>query len=206
MFIAILLLFLNLGISWFNAWSVGRSWADSKAMGGWARMLAWCGATMSACGFTYVYLTILSMGAVSFHFLPPQYARATLELGYVMIILPLLGSGLGITINSITAAWRRRDLMSIGMAGYNTYAQIYNTYAAATTLPGVLRDLNKTFNTDDEDSGPATYLVILLVAFALGGGILTTAAIIRATARKYAQTVQASFTSGQSLYGWRAAR
>jgi hypothetical protein len=206
MFLAIILLFVNLGISWFNAWSVGRTWADTKAMGGWARLLAWCGAAMSACGFTYVYLTILSMLAVSFHVLPPQYARAALELGYVMIILPLLGSGLGITINSIATAWRRRDLMSIGMAGYNTYAQIYNTYAAATTLPGVLSDLNRTFNSDDEDSGPATYLVILLVAFAIGGGILTTSAIIRATARKYAQTVRASFTAGPSIYGWRAAR
>jgi hypothetical protein len=205
MFFAILLLFVNLGISWFNAWSVGRSWADSKAIGGWPRIVTWCAAIMSACGFTYSYLTI-AIGAGAFHFLPPQYVRAALELGYVMIILPIIGSGLGITIDSITTAWRRRDLMSIGVAGFNTYAQVHNVYAAATTLPGILDDLGRTFNTDDEDSGPATYLVILLVAFALGGGILTTAAIIRATARKYAQTVQASFASGPSLYGWRATR
>ncbi len=206
MFLAIILLFVNLGISWFNAWSVGRSWADSKAIGGWPRIVTWCAAVMSACGFTYVYLTVLALGAGAFHLLPPQYVRAALELGYVMIILPLIGSGLGITIDSITTAWRRRDMMSIGVAGFNTFAQVHNVYAAATTLPSVLGDLGKTFNTDDEDSGPATYLVILLVAFALGGGILTTSAIIRATARKYAQTVRASFTSGQSLYGWRATR
>ena len=206
MFLAIILLFVNLGISWYNAWAVGKSWADTKAMGGFPRMMAWCGAIMSACGFTYVYLTILSTAAVAFHFLPPQYARATFELGYVMIILPIIGSGLGITAGSIAAAWRNRNMMNIGMAGYNTFASVYNMYAAATTLPGVLSDLGKTFNTDDEDSGPATYLVILLVAFALGGGILTTSAIIRATARKYAQTVRASSTSGASVYGWRAAR
>lgn len=206
MFFAILLLFINAGISWFNAWSVGRSWADTKAMGGWPRIVAWCAAVMSACGFTYVYLTILAVGAGAFHYLPPQYVRAMMEFGYVMIVFPLIGASLGITIDSISRAWRQRNLMNIGLAGYNTFATVYNMYAAASTLPGILDDLGRTFNTDDEDSGPATYLVILLVAFALGGGILTTSAIIRSTARKYAQTVRASFTSGPSLYGWRAAR
>lgn len=35
-----LLVALNFGISWFNAWSVGRSWADSRAIGGSLRTLA----------------------------------------------------------------------------------------------------------------------------------------------------------------------
>ena len=40
MFVLILLV-LNFGISWFNAYSVGRSWADSKAIGGWPRFMDW---------------------------------------------------------------------------------------------------------------------------------------------------------------------
>src|SRR6266436_2256340 len=49
-----LLLILNFAISWFNAWSVGRVWIESKMIGGLFRMTVWCGAIMSAFGFTWL--------------------------------------------------------------------------------------------------------------------------------------------------------
>lgn len=48
------LLALNFFISWFNCYSVGGMWAESKAVGGFARVLAWCGAIQSAIGFSSV--------------------------------------------------------------------------------------------------------------------------------------------------------
>jgi hypothetical protein len=60
-----LLLILNFAISWFNAWSVGRVWTESKMIGGFFRMTVWCGAIMSACGFTWVYIALLGLLAQS---------------------------------------------------------------------------------------------------------------------------------------------
>ena len=51
---------LNLVISFLNARNVGRIWAETKAVGGWIRLLAWCGAIQSAVGFTFVYAIVVS--------------------------------------------------------------------------------------------------------------------------------------------------
>jgi len=188
----VLILLLNYSISWFNAWSVGRSWADSKAIGGWPRFMVWCGAVMSASGFTWCYLIPLALLAGVMGWLPPEYVQATLELGYVVIILPILGSGLAIWLDSVTTAWRRRDLASIGIASWNTFAMAHNTYSAAKTLPKVLEHLGDVFKGGDSDDakGKALLLVVLLVILAVCAGFLTTRAIIMRTARKYSGKVQ----------------
>lgn len=191
MFWIFLLFLVNFGISWFNAYSVGRSWADSKVVGGWPRFMTWCGAVMSACGFTWCYLIVLAMVAGTSGLLPPHYVKAMLELGYVIIIFPILGSGLAITIDSITTAYRDRRAGNIGVAAWNTFAQVHNTYEAVSGLPGIFGDLTKTLSEGDDDdtSGKLVILVFLLVLVALSAGALTTAAIIRRTARNYAQNL-----------------
>src|SRR5260370_8046537 len=70
------LLILNFAISWFNAWSVGRVLVESKMIGGFFRMTVWCGAIMSACGFTWVYLTLLGTLTQSFQWLPIRDIQA----------------------------------------------------------------------------------------------------------------------------------
>ncbi|OGJ58377.1 hypothetical protein A2635_03580 [Candidatus Peribacteria bacterium RIFCSPHIGHO2_01_FULL_51_9] len=194
MFVFLVILVLNFGISWFNAWSVGRAWADSKAAGGLARLVVWCGAIMSACGFTYVYLVLLVLGASAFvdpEYLPPEYVQGAFELGYVIIIIPIIGSGIGITIHSICVAWRTRRLRDMGIAGWNIFAQSYNTYSAVRNLPGVFEHLGKLFKGGD-GKGKALLFMVLLVVLAVCGGILTTTLIVRSTARSYAWNVERS--------------
>jgi hypothetical protein len=184
---------LNFGISWFNAWSVGRSWADSKVAGGWTRVVVWSAAVMSASGFTWCYLFVLAMGAQASGYLEQEYVVLMLKLGYVVIILPILGSGMAIWIDSLTTAWRRRSFADISIAGWNTYAQVHNTYSAARALPGMLGDIADAFKprkrSSDDAKGAALVLVVLLVVLAVCGGVLTTTLIIRSTARKYAGRV-----------------
>jgi hypothetical protein len=133
----------------------------------------------------------LAIAAGAFGALPPEYVQGALELGYVALILPILGSGICITVQSIITAWRERSITSVGIAAWNTYAQVHNTVSAVRTLPGALSHLGDLFSKSEEDSvkGKALLFMILLVIAAIAGGILTTTAIVRRTARAYSSSV-----------------
>ena len=161
----------NFGISWFNAYSVGRSWADSKAIGGWPRFLVWCGAVMSGCGFTWCYLIIFALIAMATGKLSMNYIQLMLEVGYVAIFIPIMGSGLAIWMDSVTTAWRRRNAASIGVAAWNTFAMAHNTYEAARTMPKVLQDIGKAFSKGN-GKDKLLLLVVLLVSWLSAPAVL----------------------------------
>src|SRR5688500_19806814 len=106
----LLLWFLNLVISGFNAVGCGLTWNETKHVGGWQHFMNWMGAIMAACGFTWCYMVVF--GIIGTHvpmtdeetgettmLLSGESLQAFFELGYMIIILPILGSGLSITIN-----------------------------------------------------------------------------------------------------------
>lgn len=184
------MLLLNFGISWFNAWSVGRAWSDSKVVAGWPRLVTWCGAVMAAVGFSWCCLTIAALGLGAVGYLPVKWVQATMELGYVVIVFPMLGSGLGIWIHSLLVAWRNRDVLSVGIAAWNTYTQVHNTYQSATLLPSVFDNLTNVFSWDTDEDGVSSKFAtvsIALVVFALLSGILLTVAIVRKSAKDYSR-------------------
>jgi len=198
--LVVFLFVLNFAISWFNAWSVGRSWLESKAAGGFVHFVTWCGAVMSASGFTWCYSILLALGAANLPYkghmlLPPRYAMAVLELGYLVVILPVIGSGIGILIASWQNFMRSRSLLNGGVAGYNTLANVYNIYNASRAVPMVLRDLGGLFDKGDKGKN---WLVILLVALAVLGGAMTTFAIVQASARAKAYKVSYELNLGSA--------
>ena len=178
----LLVLVLNLVISFFNARSVGRVWAESKAIGGWIRLVVWAGAIQSAIGFTYVYAFIVGYIAVSTGYLPAAMLGVLLNLMYVMIVVPLIGSAIIITIQSWINVARERSLMNIGVAGWNTFATAYNTYNAVQSfgpaLDSVTQGLGGLFG-GDGDSDDNAARVVLLAAIVLLAGVLTTTVIVR---------------------------
>ncbi len=165
--LAFLLLIVNFGISWWNAYATGKVWAESKAAGGWPRAMAWAGAVMSACGFTFVYAVVLALIAGATGYLPPQYVQGLLELTYVIIVLPILGSGMIIWVESLMTAWRERTFGNIAGAGWNTFAQIHNTYEAATMLPGIFKHLGELFAKGDDDDDLKDRLTMIVFALTL---------------------------------------
>ncbi len=181
-------LVLNFGISWWNARSSGAYLTESKLIGGWTRFIVWCGLVMSACGFTWVYLTLLTMIAVGTGYLTPYWGEIMFQLGYLIIILPILGSGLGIWAHSIAVAYRERSFGSVGVAGWNTFAQAHNTWQAAKHAPSAFESVFKAFSGKNSKSkdGAAAILVIVLVILAVAGGAMTTAAIARRADREVA--------------------
>ncbi len=189
MWIVVLVWILNLGISIWNAYAVGKAWVETKHYGGWPRFMAWMGAIMSASGFTWCYLLLLAFVAYQAEWLTDYQIEMMITLGYVLLIPGILFSGLMITVDSWARAYRERTLMNIGTAAYNTFAQIHNTYSAIRDFGQAFRGLADFFGgrsgdskSDSKDDSGAILLVILLVLLALVGGILTTAAIIRRVA------------------------
>lgn len=189
------LLLLNFGISAWNAYASGSYLTESKIIGGWSRVIVWCGLIMSACGFTWVYLTILTMVAVAGQWLTPEWGTVMFKLGYLIIILPILGSGFGIWVHSVIQAYRKRSFGSVAVAGWNTFAQAHNTWQAAKHAPGFLSDVLEAFSgknrKSSKDSGMAL-LVILLVILAVAGGAITTGLIARWADRRVAIDVAAA--------------
>jgi hypothetical protein len=187
---------VNLLISILNAWGVGRTWDSTKAKGGLAHFMTWMGAIMAACGFTWCYMVVFGFAAthitttddatgVTSPLLDAASLQAFYDLGYLVIIFPILGSGLAITISSWRAFARRRSLGTGAVAGWNTFAQIHNTYRAVQAIPGVFERLGDFFGgKSSSSSGDGKgKIVVILVAVAVLGGILTTYGIVQATRR-----------------------
>ena len=199
---------VNFAISWFNARAVGSVWDAAKAKGGWAYFLNWMGAVMSASGFTWCYLLVLGLigsvmpmsmfveakagePAVTGMLLEGDTLQAFFDLGYLVIIFPILGSGLAITVET----WRNfarnknRGVGDYAITGWNTFAQISNTYSAFRHVPGVLGSLGAFFGKGSKGSSSGDSkdrlitLVVGMVLFAVLGGILTTYGIVQARRR-----------------------
>lgn len=200
-----LLWLLNFAISWLNAWGCGSTWDATKAKGGVAHFMNWMGAVMSASGFTWCYLIVLGLlgsvtpmslivdaeeGAapVTGMLLDAAALQAFFDLGYLVIIFPILGSGLAITVATWREFARRGSERGVGdyaITGWNTFAQVHNTYNAIRTVPGVLDRLGSFFKggKDSDSKGKGGLVVIVLVIMAALAGCLTTYSIIQARRR-----------------------
>lgn len=179
---------LNFAISWFNAWACGRVWNETKYIGGFPHFMNWMGAVMSASGFTWCYLVIAVYfgqwypveqdDGTTAALLTQAQVQATADLGYLLVLGPILGSGIMITMQAWVAAWKRRTAANMGIAAWDTFAMIYNVSSAFTHVPKATGRLGDFFGGDDKGKG-AVVLIVIAVALA---GILTTYTILTKTA------------------------
>jgi hypothetical protein len=161
-----------------------------------AHFMNWMGAVMSASGFTWCYLCIAGFAVsiipiedketgISAPMLNAEAVQAFFDLGYVVIIFPILGSGLAIMVSSWRAFARRRTVGGGLVAGWNTFAQVHNTWRAVQALPGVFERLGGFFGSGSKSSSnkDSKTIVVVLVILAALGGIVTTYAIIQSKRR-----------------------
>ena len=178
-FIIVAVLAINLAISWYNAKVCGTYWAESKALGGFPRVLIWCGAIQSVIGFSMLILFVEVFGAAALGYLPPKAMDAAFSLWYLAVIVPCIGTGLIITIHSWAVALRERNWQSMGAAAWNTFATGHNIYSAANGgVSDALGKVGDLFSGSDSKEGAAAKLVLLLVVVSLLGGVLLTAWLI----------------------------
>lgn len=187
-FTLILLLVLNAGISFWNAKEAGKIWAEAQAVGGWIKLVTWCTAIQSALGFSYIYIYILSILSFKMGVLSYSTMSAVYDLSFFAIILPLAGTGFIMTIESWIQAKRELSLLSLGVAGWNTFASIYNAYhviqAFGPAYDGVKDFFSNLFSEDSDDDNDR-FNILVLVMVALLVGIITTMVIIQ----RYAGTL-----------------
>lgn len=178
---------LNFGISVWNAYAVGKVWVEARHAGGWRRFMCWMGAVMSASGFTWCYLSFLVLTANYFQWITAEQTMAALDLGYILLLPFILFAGYAITLDSWANAYRHGGFLNYGVAAWNTYASIHNTYSAWRNVGGAfagLGDFLKRRRGRDSggDDTNGIVIVVLLVALALFAGVITTTVIIRRTA------------------------
>jgi len=175
MFVVLLLVALNFGISWGNAYVAGTIWRETMLLGGWAKAVAWSARIQSVCGFTMVFGVLLAFLASALHILSNRALEASLSLTYVMIIFPILGSGFIITAHSWIAAYRNRDWMSYGTAGWNTFAMGYDTYNAISGFGEAFSKIGDFLSSDDDEDDSKSFvmkLAIIIIIIAAASVIL----------------------------------
>ncbi|HRY36270.1 MAG TPA: hypothetical protein P5230_00105 [Candidatus Magasanikbacteria bacterium] len=182
-------------ISVWNCYAVGIAWKDTMAFGGWFnKTLLWSGVIQSGVGFSMPIMLILGFGA-SFFLSSGENPMFTLEeadqilqgmfsLWYVLVIFPVLGSGLAIWAHSLREAYRRRDFGSIAVAGYNSFAQIHNMVSAANNLGGAFGNVGELFGKALDSKGgkgkdKLFILLIILVIVAIIAGFMIAFALVR---------------------------
>lgn len=195
MFLFICVLILNVVISVWNCYAVGTAWKDTMAFGGWfEKLLLWSGVIQSGVGFSMPIMLVLGFFA-SFFLSSGETPMFTLEeadqimqgmfsLWYVLVIFPILGSGLAIWAHSLREAYHRRDFGSIAVAGYNSFAQIHNMVSAAHNLGGAFGDVSELFGKVLDTKGgkgkdKIILLLIVLVIVAIVAGFMIAFALVR---------------------------
>ncbi len=188
----VLLWILNFVISWFNAWGCGKSWNETRTASGFPHFMNWMGVIMAASGFTWCFLVIIAAVGANWQveqadgtmaaYLTAQQLQAFCDLGYMLVIFPILGSGLAITIHAWRVAWERRTIGNMGVAAWDTFAMTYNISSAMRNVPQAGDRLANFFSGNNDGKGK----VVLLVLLAALAGIVLTYVIVSQTAKNTA--------------------
>ncbi|MFV0485005.1 MAG: hypothetical protein ACK5MU_02120 [Candidatus Saccharimonadales bacterium] len=190
----LILLMANFGISWWNAYSVGSVWSESKEIGGSMRVLAICGYIMAIAGFTMVYGFVLMLIVIWLHPVVPflesipldTLIGLTSDMLYVLLAMTIIPSGLVIWLNSVVYFWKNKTLGNGMVAGWNTYANVRNVINASREMPSAIGRIGDAiFDSDDDDiKGKLVVVALIIVVLAALGGYFTASVIMKNADRK----------------------
>lgn len=193
MLTTLLLILANFALSWWVAWGAGRYWTEVKVTGGFGQFFVWTCATVSAVGFTWVYLTLGSLGALLSGLITADSLAAMSGLGAFVLLGNVVGVLLATGSNFLAIAWHNAYLVGDSAEVLTAQAEMHHVMTSARDAPGVFETIGKAVGGDgfdiDFDEAIGCIVFFLIALFAIGGGILTTVAIIRHADRKHAMDV-----------------
>ena len=120
--LTLLIVAIGLGVAYWNARIAGKIWLESKAVGGWIRVVAWCGAIQSAMGFALIYTLVVGIPLALYLKVEVEFFEYWMSWVAVLALPALIGSSLIIAIESWRRWGRERSLKNLGFAGWNTFS------------------------------------------------------------------------------------
>lgn len=201
----VFVLLLNILISVWNCYAVGSAWKDVMTLGGtFDKVLMWSGVIQSGVGFSMPILLILSHLSASYltlgedPYITPEEGIQLLNwiysLWYVLIIFPILGSGLAIWAHSLRVAYQRRDFSSIAVAGWNSFAQISNTLSAINNIGGALSEVGSLYksllSTKGDFKNKVAILAILIVITSIVLGFIIAFSLVKYFSNKSVSRIE----------------
>jgi hypothetical protein len=172
---------LNLGISIWNAYATGKVWVEAKHAGGMRRFMAWMGYLMASFGFSWDILVVVGVLLQSSGKITSDQANLFFQAGYLILIPGILFSGYAIMFQSWANAYRNHSVVNMGVAAYNTYANIHNTFNAIDDLPKAFESVFKAF-TGGSGKNKANGLILFAVILCVLSGFVIAALIVHRVA------------------------
>jgi hypothetical protein len=172
---------LNLGISIWNAYVTGKVWVEAKHAGGVHRFMAWMGYIMASLGFSWDILILVGILLRSLGTISPDQETLLFQAGYVLVVPGFLFSGYAIMFQSWANAYRNHSVVNMGVAAYNTYANIHNTFNAIDSFPKALGSVFKSFSGGSGKS-KANGLIIFVALLCVLSGFIIAALIVHRVA------------------------
>ena len=172
---------LNLGLSIWNAYATGKVWVEAKHAGGLRRFMAWMGYIMASLGFSWDILVLVGIVLRSLGKITPDQEALFFQAGYVLLVPGFLFSGYAIMFQSWANAYRNHSVVNMGVAGYNTYANIHNTFNAIDNFPKAFGSVVNSF-TRGGGKGKASGLILFAAVLCLLSGFIIAALIVHRVA------------------------
>ena len=162
--IAAVILIFDFAISVWNAYSSGYNIGMLRKIGkgGFSKAAAYSGLGLAFAGITYVLIVVLSMVAYALQYVGIGAVEYALGFDFLVFGLMIIGFGLMVTIQSIIVAAHRKSFGSIGIAIWNTFAEVFDIASYAESFRASVSMLKS----DKEERANA--YVIILVALLIG--------------------------------------
>lgn len=170
----VLLFFANLLISFWNVYSLGKSWVETRHAGGTAGLLAVLAAGITGLCLTWNMLLIESRLANTLEILSPEYPLALERLAVWVVAL----NGVLALLLTRSGSWAesyRGSLFSTD-EGFQlaSYVALRSSYHAANSLHDAFKGAFEVLFSDDD--GLKTALIVIAIGLTVLAGFILVAA------------------------------
>ena len=145
------------------------------------RFMAWMGYVMASVGFSWDILVLVGILLRSLGKITPDQEALFFQAGYVVLVSGFLFSGYAIMFQSWANAYRHHSVVNMGVAAYNTYANIHNTFNAIDNFPKAFDSVFKSFGRGSGKS-KANGLILFVVVLCVLSGFIIAALIVHRVA------------------------
>jgi hypothetical protein len=161
------------------------------------RFMAWMGYFMASMGFSWDILVLVGVLLHSLGKISPDQETLLFQAGYVLLVPGFLFSGYAIMFQSWANAYRNHSVVNMGVAAYNTYANIHNTFNAIDNFPKAFGSVFESF-TRGSGKSKANGLILFVAVLCVLSGFIIAALIVHRVAASDTQVPARTPAAAQS--------